>query len=127
MIIRVIINVDTMHREDLKADDRIFFHSVKIYCDADVALRATDALLDNYNLNDGCSLGSEEDFPSLNAMLAERFDDPYNQDAYASWDDITESAKESIENTLRSASADCINDGVLLQIAQLLNIDLENL
>ena len=127
MIIRVIINVDTMHREDLKADDRIFFHSVKFYCDADVALRATDALLDNYNLNDGCSLGSEEDFLALNAMLAERFDDPYQQDAYASWDDITESAKESIENTLRSVSADCINDGVLLQIAQMLNVDLEDL
>lgn len=127
MIIRVIINVDTMHREDLKKDDRIFFHSVEYYTDEVEALRETDRKLDNYNLNDGCSLGSEEDFLALNAMLAERFDDPYNQDAYASWDDISDNLEEKIADYFREYRTDKPSGDALLKIAKLLEIDLEDL
>ena len=98
MIIRVIIHVDTVGRKDLGIGDRIFFHSCKIYTDEQKALEDTDEELNNFNLNDGCSLSSDEDFLALNAQLAERFSDPYNQDAYAQWEDITEKVRDKIYN-----------------------------
>lgn len=90
MIIRVIIHIDTIDRKDLSPSNRILFHSFKIYYDEKSAKDGTDRELDRYNLNDGCSISSKEDFPSINSRLAERFDDCYNQDAYATWDDIEE-------------------------------------
>ena len=96
MIIRVTIHVDTTARYDLDARDRIFFHSCKIYTDYEKALEETDKELNNHNLNDGCSLSSEEDFLALNGMLAKRFEDPWKEDAYAEWEDITDKVRDKI-------------------------------
>ena len=41
------------------------------------ALRAIDDILHNKKISVD-TLGSTEDFPALNALLAEKFDDPYN-------------------------------------------------
>lgn len=90
MIIRVIIHIDTVGRDDLDRSERIYFHSCKTYNDEKTALEETDKELENFNLNNGCRLSSSEDFIDLNGKLAERFNDLYNQDAYATWDDIEE-------------------------------------
>ena len=74
-LIRVIINTE-----------KISFN--KLFTDHDQAIKETDQFLFDHELNDGCSLGSEEDFLALNALLAEMFDDPCNCDNYAQWDDI---------------------------------------
>ena len=41
------------------------------------ALKAIDSILLSKNISD-CTLGSTEDFPAVNAILAEKFDDKYN-------------------------------------------------
>lgn len=121
MIIRVIIHIDTMHRNDC---ERIFYHSQKIYHDEKSALEGTDKELDNFNLNDGCSLGSSEDFPALNAKLSERFDDPYNQDAYATWDDIEE---DLINQCAERFCEHHWNPELLLNIADDMGIDIADI
>jgi hypothetical protein len=41
------------------------------------ALKAIDAILKSKNISD-CTLVSTEDFPAVNAILAEKFNDEYN-------------------------------------------------
>ncbi len=60
----------------------------KVFTDYQQALTETDSFLNDNQLNDGCCLGSEEDFMALNSMLAERFDDLYNSENFAEWDNI---------------------------------------
>ena len=124
MIIRVIIHINTLGRDDLLCCDRIYFHSCKVYHDEQSALEGTDKELDNYNLNDGCSLSSSEDFIDLNGKLAERFDDCYNQDAYATWDDIEE---ELITKCHESFCEHHWNPELLLKIAEDMGIDIADI
>ena len=124
MIIRVIIHIDTLGRDDLLCCDRIYFHSCKVYHDEQSALEGTDKELENFNLNDGCSLSSSEDFIDLNGKLAERFDDCYNQDAYATWDDIEE---ELITKCHESFCEHHWEPELLLKIAEELDIDINGI
>lgn len=124
MIIRVIIHIDTVRRDDLDRSERIYFHSCKIYNDEKSAVEGTDKELENFNLNDGCSLSSSEDFISLNGKLAERFDDCYNQDAYATWDDIEE---ELINQCNERFCEHHWELGLLLKIAEELDIDINGI
>lgn len=121
MIIRVIIHIDTVGRDDLDRSERIYFHSCKTYNDEKTALEETDKELENFNLNDGCSLSSSEDFISLNGNLAERFDDCYNQDAYATWDDIEEVLINQCHERFCEHHWEL---GLLLKIAEELDIDI---
>lgn len=121
MIIRVTVHVDTMGDNDC---ENIFFHSCKIYTDYEEALRDSDLVLNNYNLNDGCSLGSEEDFLALNAMLAERFNDYYNANCYATWEDLTQTVITKIAEDF------CYHDWsdfLLEQMIEDMGIDLEEI
>ncbi len=124
MIIRVIIHIDTVGREDLNHSNRFFFHSCKVYHDEKSALEGTDKELDNYNLNDGCSLSSSEDFIDLNGILANRFDDCYNQDAYATWDDIEE---ELINQCHERFCEHHWEPELLLKIAEDMGIDIADI
>lgn len=121
MIIRVTVHVDTMGDKDC---ENIYFDSCKIYTSREEAIRGTDLVLNNYNLNDGCSLGSEEDFIALNAMLAERFNDGYNANCYAVWEDLTQTVVEKIAEEI------CSHDWsghLLSQMAEDMGIDLETI
>lgn len=124
MIIRVIIHVDTLDRDDLDRSERIYFHSCNFYQDEETARQETDKELDNYNLNDGCSLASCEDFIALNGQLAERFDDPYSQDAYATWDDIEEELINQCHERFCEHHWDM---DMLLKMAKELDIDAEGI
>lgn len=124
MIIRVIIHIDTVGRDDLDRSERIYFHSCKTYNDEKTALEETDKELNNFNLNDGCSLSSSEDFISLNGNLAERFDDCYNQDAYATWDDIEEVLINQCHERFCEHHWEL---GLLLKIAEELDIDINGI
>ena len=124
MIIRVIIHIDTVGRDDLDRSERIYFHSCKTYNDEKTALEETDKELENFNLNDGCSLSSSEDFISLNGNLAERFDDCYNQDAYATWDDIEEVLINQCHERFCEHHWEL---GLLLKIAEELDIDINGI
>lgn len=110
MIIRVTIHCEAIN-----------LHSCEIYTDEEEALRSTDEILDKYKLNDGCSLGSEDDFPALNAMIAEKFDDLMNLENHAEWEDITESVIYRIADNICYLKTDRI-----LSLANELGIDLED-
>ncbi len=74
----------------------------KVFTDYDQAIKETDAFLFDNELNDGCSLGSDEDFLALNMVLADIFDDAMNIDNHAEWEDITEAVQhEVIDNIYR--------------------------
>ena len=124
MIIRVIIHIDTIGREDLDRSERIFFHSCEIYHDNESAKKGTDKKLESYNLNDGCTITSSEDFPAINAQLAERFEDPNNADAYAIWEDIEE------DLIIKCSEQFCEHHWepeLLLKIAEDMGIDIEDI
>lgn len=60
------------------------------------ALKAIDAILKSKNISD-CTLGSTEDFPAVNAILAEKFNDEFNMayyvedyDKYDVYEDVLE-------------------------------------
>lgn len=86
-IYRVIINTEIANFE-------------KVFTDHQQAISETDAFLFEHDLNDGCSLSSEEDFIALNALLAEKFDDCYNADNFAQWDDIEQGLLDYLEKNI---------------------------
>ena len=77
----------------------------KVFTDHEQAIKETDDFLFANELNDGCSLGSEEDFLALNALLAEQFDDCYNCDNFAQWDDIEQGIMDRLEQTISHQEA----------------------
>lgn len=121
MIIRVTINVDTIGRSDC---EKILFYSCDIYTDEEYALKSTDDKLRNYNLSDGCTLGSNEDIVALNAQLAERFNDPYNLDARVEWEDITDMVIDRIHEDFYDVPW---SDKDLMHMAYECGIDLNEL
>ena len=97
----------------------------RVFTDEQQALQEADAFLFEHELNDGCSLSSNEDFIALNAVLAEIFDDPWNAENFAQWDDITEAVSDFVLQALRSGS--CLDDETLLSIANNLDAPLMEL
>ena len=83
--------------------ERANFH--QLFTDHQQALSETDKFLFENELNDGCSLGSEEDFIALNAVLAEIFDDCYNADNFAQWDDIEQGLLDYLAENIRHQEA----------------------
>lgn len=69
----------------------------KVFTDEAQAIKETDAFLFENKLNDGCSLISCEDFIALNAVLADLFDDIYNADNFAQWEDIEKELLEYLQ------------------------------
>ena len=88
-IIRVIVHVDTTDREDVPSLERKFFHEHQFCASEESAVRTMNVMLRGV-LNDGATMVSVEDLPAVNAALAEQYDEPYNLNAYASIEDITE-------------------------------------
>lgn len=125
MIIRVIIHIDMSDRLDLETWKRdYFYHSCRIYHDEKSAIEGTNRELDVLCLNDGCTIVSSEDFPAVNAHLAERFDDPNNADAYAIWDDI------EVDLIIKCSEQFCEHHWepeLLLKIAEDMGIDIEDI
>lgn len=74
------------------------FH--QLFTDHQQAISETDKFLFENDLNDGCSLSSEEDFIALNALLAEKFDDCYNAENFAQWDDIEQGLLDYLEKNI---------------------------
>lgn len=88
-IIRVTVHVDTTGREDVPSYEQKFHHDT-VYCaNEQSAVRSMDVMLHGL-LDSGCTMASVEDLSAVNAELAEKYDDPCNQEAYASIEDITE-------------------------------------
>ena len=67
MITRVIINAGTLH-------------FMKCFTDEDQLTKEVDEWLTKYDLNDGCTGFNPEEEIALNAMWAEKYDDPYNEE-----------------------------------------------
>ena len=88
-IIRVIVHIDTTDREDVPSLDRRFYHDHHFCANEESALRTMNVMLHGV-LDDGATMASSEDLIAVNAALAERYDDPYNLNAYASLEDITQ-------------------------------------
>lgn len=97
----------------------------RVFTDEQQAIQETDSFLFEHDLNDGCSLASNEDFIALNGVLAELFDDPWNADNFAQWEDITEAVSEAVTKELQNGAA--IDDLTLLSIASCLDISVNDL
>ena len=109
-------------RVDICTENGCVFN--KVFTDEQVAIRETDEFLSEHNLNDGCSLVSYEDFIALNAYLAKRFDDPYNQENFAEWHEIESEVARAIGNQLEN---EYISSEKWVQIAEILEIDLNEI
>lgn len=85
-IIRVIVHVDT-------SDDGFMtgclIHNHAFCGSEESALRTMNDYLDDV-LDNGCTMTTTEDLIAVNAALAEKYDDPMNENAYAIIEDITE-------------------------------------
>lgn len=88
-IIRVIVHIDTTEREDIPSYERKFHHEHFFCANEKCALRTMNIALHGV-LDNGATMASEEDLAAVNAALAKQYDEPYNLNAYASWEDITE-------------------------------------
>ena len=88
MITRVIINAGTLH-------------FCKCFTDECQLTNEVDEWLTKWDLNDGCTGFTPEEVISLNAIMAEKFDDPYNVEYNAQCD-------ENFEETLERAIAEDI-------------------
>ena len=88
-IIRVIAHVDTSEHTELPSYDRKFFHEHQFCANEESAVHTMNVMLRGV-LDDDATMASVEDLPAVNAALAEQYDEPYNINAYASIEDITE-------------------------------------
>ena len=88
-IIRVIVHVDTTDRNDIPNYERRFLHEYQYCANEESALRTMNVMLYGV-LHDKAMMASKEDLIAVNAALAKQYDDPYNLNAYASWEDITQ-------------------------------------
>jgi hypothetical protein len=109
-------------RVDICTENGCVFN--KVFTDEQTAIRETDEFLFAHKLNDGCSLSSKEDFISLNAILAEMFDDPYNAENFAEWHEIDSEVAKAIENHLQN---EIVSSEQWVEIAEILEIDLKEI
>lgn len=86
-IIRCIVHVDTSERSVL--DGGKFIHEHEYLGSEEAAIRWMNQAL-RHVLDDAATITSSEDLLSVNAALAEQYDEPANLNAYASIEDITE-------------------------------------
>lgn len=117
-IIRCIVHVDTSDRSVL--DGGKFIHEHECCGSEEAALRWMNQVLGGL-LDDGATMTSTEDLIAVNAALAEQYDDPYNKDAYASIEDITE------ETIVKCSEAFCEHHWshkALVAVADEIGIDL---
>ena len=99
-------------------------HFCKVFTDEETLTKECDEWLDAHDLNDGCSGFTEEEEPALNAILAEKFDDPYNLQNSVICEDISESVLTAILDVLPER---CDDGNLLREIANRLQIDCEGL
>ena len=85
-IIRVIVHVDTSNDGFMTG---YLIHNHAFCGSEESALRTMNDYLDDV-LDNGCTMTSTEDLIAVNAALAEKYDDPMNENAYAIIEDITE-------------------------------------
>lgn len=88
-IIRCIVHVDTDGDERFEPQDQRLFHEYEFCGNEEEAVRFMNRTLP-YVLDDHSEMQSVEDLPVVNAALARQYDEPYNLNAYASIEDITE-------------------------------------
>ncbi len=86
-IIRCIVHVDTSERSVL--DGGKFFHEHEYLGSEEAAVRWMNQAL-RHVLDYAAEMVNTEDLISVNAALAEQYDEPANLNAYASIEDITE-------------------------------------
>ena len=88
-IIRVIVHVDMSEHTELPSCERKFFHEHHFCASEESAVRTMNVMLSTV-LDEYGTMASVEDLPAVNSALAEQYDEPYNLNAYASIEDITE-------------------------------------
>lgn len=117
-IIRCIVHVDTSERSVLNGGRLFHEHE---YCGSEeAAVRWVNQAL-RHVLDDAATMVSIEDLISVNAALAKQYDEPYNLNAYASIEDITE------EVIVKCSEAFCEHHWshkTLVDVADELGIDL---
>lgn len=88
-IIRCIVHVDTSPSSPVLLNGGKFVHEHEYCGSEEAAVRWMNRTL-RYVLDDAPPITSSEDLLSVNAALAEQYDEPANLNAYASIEDITE-------------------------------------
>lgn len=88
-IIRCIVHVDTSPSSPVLLNGGKFVHEHEYCGSEEAAVRWMNRTL-GYVLDDAATMASTEDLLSVNAALAEQYDEPANLNAYASIEDITE-------------------------------------
>ena len=119
-IILCIVHVDTVGSKDLEPARRKSYHAFELCGSEEQAIRWMNRELP-YVLDDCCTMASTEDLISVNAALAEQYDEPMNLNAYASIEDITE------ETIVKCSEAFCEHHWsheALADVADELGIDL---
>lgn len=94
----------------------------KIFTDEKKAIDECNEFLFKHELNDGCTLMSNEDFIALNGVLADMFDDPMNVENFAEWHDISDEVRKQICEYFQKQYLD--DDDAVVKIAELLDMDL---
>lgn len=88
-IIRCIVHVDTSPSSPVLLNGGKFVHEHEYCGSEEAAVRWMNRTL-GYVLDDAATMASTDDLLSVNAALAEQYDEPANLNAYASIEDITE-------------------------------------
>lgn len=84
-------------------------------------------VIDDYMLRNHiceCTMRSKEDMLAVNMEIAEHYDDAANYDNYAEWHELDAEVRKAINKRLESGDVD---DDTLLEIAECLDIDLNEL
>lgn len=115
MIIRVTIHVDTPQKR---------CNFCKIFTDERKASMEADRFIAENGLNNGETGFNGEEVISLNAILADKFDDPVNENSYCLWEDLTEEVMICIQDAFAEHKW---TGEMLVEMAEELGIDLINL
>lgn len=109
-------------RVDICTENGCVFN--KVFTDEQTAINEANEFLFKHELNDGCTLASNEDFLALNALLAEMFDDPYNAENFAEWHELDGEVRDAVRKHL---AEEYVDDETIVKIAELLEIDLKEI
>lgn len=94
----------------------------KCFTDEETLTKEVDEWLTKYNLNDGCTGFTPEEVPALNAMFAERYDDPMNLKNFVRVDeDFEDKLEEAITDRLTQYGYDY---DAMVKYAEAIGVDI---
>lgn len=97
----------------------------KCFTDSEQLTKEVDEWLSKHNLNDGCTGFTPEETIALNAMFAERYDDPYNEEHFVQCD-------EDFEDKLEQAIVDHLSvfgyfEDAMIDYAKAIGVNIANI